>query len=292
MSPDEVAAAVSVLLGFAPPTDSSSKLNEVLMPNPFDRPRAVLMLEVPGVDNAFLSENAFGSKVVGSSKADIVLPNEDEVSVVALDADMSVDCDAACAEEQLGVLTRLLGGSYAGSIEPLDGELKLPLGSGGSLNLQMTKKADRQFALNLVSLVRNIYRAAEIHEDFSGSPPNPAELIIGRFTGIKELKEEYGSGDVTDKAEELFQITLTKSLELLQKIYEGKIVGVILSTSEPKRDSEAIFDVKFSTQSSRRLVEGPAELVILEILLVRRSLALITALILLISTLIGVRTTN
>ncbi|GFY93028.1 putative type 1 membrane protein [Actinidia rufa] len=52
----EVGAAVSVLLGFAPPATlsaaSSSKLNEVLMPNPFDKPRAVFMLDVRGAEGS------------------------------------------------------------------------------------------------------------------------------------------------------------------------------------------------------------------------------------------------
>lgn len=84
----DVGAAVSILLGFAPPSTLSSEssdkvmiviyysinfsglvflllefprsvldnsllilqLNEVLMPNPFNRPRAVFMLEIDGVE--------------------------------------------------------------------------------------------------------------------------------------------------------------------------------------------------------------------------------------------------
>lgn len=81
MALSEVGAAVSVLLGFAPPVTLSAssslkvgklnlvvanllnikqivhhqysywlQLNEVLVPNPFDRPRSVVILEVTGAE--------------------------------------------------------------------------------------------------------------------------------------------------------------------------------------------------------------------------------------------------
>jgi hypothetical protein len=52
MSFNEVSAAVSVLLGFAPPAAlpvlSSSQLNKLLIPNPFDRPGAVFLVQIAG----------------------------------------------------------------------------------------------------------------------------------------------------------------------------------------------------------------------------------------------------
>ncbi|KAI4346233.1 hypothetical protein L6164_013302 [Bauhinia variegata] len=79
---EEVGAAVSVLL--APSTLSaagSSKLNEVLVPNPFQKPRAVFMLEVEGINDLKLvqehdmSSSAYRSiHILGSDKADIYLP--------------------------------------------------------------------------------------------------------------------------------------------------------------------------------------------------------------------------
>ncbi|CAO2812749.1 unnamed protein product [Amaranthus hypochondriacus] len=50
MSIMEVGAAMSILLGLVPPSilsiASSSKLNEFLLPNPFDKPHHVLLLEI------------------------------------------------------------------------------------------------------------------------------------------------------------------------------------------------------------------------------------------------------
>ncbi|KAJ0963699.1 hypothetical protein J5N97_028821 [Dioscorea zingiberensis] len=300
ISVEEVAATVSVLLGFAPSlsldTESSSKLNEVLLPSPFDRPRAVFVMEVGGTEDSLLSiahlnslaGHTFSAKVLGSSRAEINLPGDAEVSVVPLDESISADCDALCVGRELQSLAQWLGGSLVGSIESLDGELKVPLASGTTLNLQFAKKADLKFALSAVSLVRNIKNAVEIHEDISQSSVNPAELLIGRFMGIEALKEEYGPGNVVDQGVELFQTILVKLFDLLQRSHGGKIVGVIVCDRETYPDSKAMLEVSLSPRTSRWLEEDIDVDSIREMLLVRRSLAWITGIILLVSTLIGV----
>ncbi|KAG1360585.1 hypothetical protein COCNU_09G000480 [Cocos nucifera] len=77
MSLYEVAAATSVLLGFAPPSslpsDSSYKLNEVLSSNPFDRPHAVMILEVRGVKGPLLSTDYLNTKRVLSSEVGLLV---------------------------------------------------------------------------------------------------------------------------------------------------------------------------------------------------------------------------
>lgn len=71
----------------------------------------------------------------------------------------------------------------------------------------------------------------------------------------------------------------------------GKIVGVVLLNEKSSLNSGRMLDVKFSARSSRWLEEvgslDPTKMP--EVRLVRRTLAWITGLILLISTLIGVR---
>ncbi|XP_008789434.2 uncharacterized protein LOC103706936 [Phoenix dactylifera] len=293
MSLYEVAAVISVLLGFAPPSslpaDSSYKLNEVLAANPFDRPHAVMILEVKGVDGRLLSADylntqvgsVFKSRVIGSSKAEIQLPGEDEVSVVPLDDPLNVECNAACVDKELSNLASWLGGS-------LDEELSVPLPSGSTLKLDLSKKADLHYASSLVSLFRSIKKAVEIHEDLAGSSASPAELLIGHFTSIEVLEEEYGPGDITQHGVELFQTILAKLFDLLQTSYRGKIVGVIVSNVEPSH-SGAMLDVTFSARVSRWLKEVKATNgTTSEVLLVRRSLAWITGVILLVSTIIGV----
>ncbi|KAH7691583.1 hypothetical protein IHE45_01G008400 [Dioscorea alata] len=300
ISAEEVAATVSVLLGFAPSplldAKSSSKLNEILLPSPFDRPRAVFAMEVRGTEDSLLSTGHLNSlsgdtlstEVHGSSIAAIELPGDAEISVVPLDESISVDCDASCLGKELHILAQWLGGSFAGSAESLDGELKVPLASGTTLSLQLTKKADLKFVLSVVSLVRNIKNAVKIHEDISQSSVNPAELLFGRFMGIEALKEEYGSGNVVDQGVELFQTILNKLLDLLQKSYGGKIVGVILCDKETYPDSKAMLELSFSPRTSRLLEEDSLDVSKREVLLVRRSLAWITGVILLVSTFIGI----
>lgn len=47
------------------------------------------------------------------------------------------------------------------------------------------QKADKEFMASLLALFHNSRRAIEMHEDLSQAIQGPAELIIGRFDGIK-----------------------------------------------------------------------------------------------------------
>ncbi|KAJ6817063.1 uncharacterized protein M6B38_413005 [Iris pallida] len=302
LSTNEVAATISVLLGSAPPAslsaDSSAKLNEVLFPNPFDRPSAVFLLEVVGINDPLLPivysngkvGSTFSSSVIDSDRASIQLTDEDEVSVTYIDGPLCDKCDAAYVEKELSDLAQWLEGTYIGSPDSLDGKLSFSLSSDSSFNLQMSKESDRHFALSLVALRKNIKKTVEFNEDFTGNSMSTAELLIGQFTGIEALKEEYGSGHTVQQGMELLKATLTKSFELLQKSHGGKIVGVLLSNSKPNPELGAMIDVKISARESRWLEEAklPNATTIAEVILVRRSLALITGIILLVSTLIGI----
>ncbi|XP_062165967.1 uncharacterized protein LOC133872450 isoform X2 [Alnus glutinosa] len=294
----EVGAAVSVLLGLAPPptlsASGSSKLNEVLMPNPFDRPRAVFMLEVRGTDpklvvnsdNAMFS-TAFKRKVTfGSEKAaNIQLPDENEVSVFSLDEPFT-----DYTNKEIGVFASWMGGSYvANSLEPLDGELTIPLADGSIVNLHMSKKADREFTANLLSLIHNFRRAVELHEDLVQS--TPAELITGCFDGIKALEERYGSDGFPKHGMGLLLATLSKMFDSFQEAYKGQMVGVVFFYGSPPAQSGKVLNTIFTSQPSARwLVEKEASynVTVLQVVLVRRTIAWLTGIILLISTLLGV----
>ncbi|KAJ6713813.1 hypothetical protein OIU85_025439 [Salix viminalis] len=227
MSLREVGAAVSVLLGFAPSdalsAASSSKLNEVLMPNPFNRPRAVFMLEVTG-EIPFVAEQAnamfngaFKTKIVlGSDKAGIQLPGE-EVSVISLDEEL-----ADFTDKEISDFASWLGGSYVvDPLEALNGELALPLASGATMSLHMSKKANREFIASLLALFHNSRRAVEMHEDLSQSTQPPAELVKGCFDGLKALGEQYGPECAAQKGLELLLVTLSKMFDSLQAAYKG-----------------------------------------------------------------------
>ncbi|KAK9145981.1 hypothetical protein Sjap_005884 [Stephania japonica] len=302
-SPSEVGAAISVLLGFAPPASlsphTSSKLNHLLSPNPFHRPRAVLALHVEGIhgDEQLLKEHLRDTQVRNllpdSGSAEIEIPDQDDISVVSLDESLDSECDAACMDNKLQYLAQWLGGSYIPSAtEPLAGELIVTLGSGSTVNLHMSKKADKDFVVSIVTLVHNFRKAMEIHEDILRNIQKPAELLNGRFTGIQELLQQYGHDAVAQQGKELFLSALTKLINSVQDTYQGQIVGVLIFKEKPYPESGSMLNVKFSSHHMlRRLDEfvGAANTTsVAEVLLVRRTLAWLTGIILIISTLIGI----
>ncbi|CAI0380344.1 unnamed protein product [Linum tenue] len=257
----EVADAVSVLLGFGPSATlsaaGSSKLNGVLEPNPFDRPRAVFMLEVTGIKDLPQASISAIEKyshalqrntVLGSEKAKIELPGG-EVSVVHLDDGLE-----DFTEKEITDL-----------------------------------EADRKYVGMLLALMRNSKRARLMHEDLSQGTRRPAELTIGCFDGIKALREQYGTESIVQQGEELLLSVLSIVLDSLQAAYKGQLVAVVSF----KPESQTKLDVVLTDwPSARMLVESNVSPVlnatILEVALVRTTLAWLTGIILLVSTLIGV----
>ncbi|XP_024024421.1 uncharacterized protein LOC21393384 isoform X1 [Morus notabilis] len=294
----EAGAAISILLGFAPPSTlsaaSSSKLNQVLVPNPFNRPRAVFMLEIRGADDSKLLakddtifSNALSSKIfIRSKKAEIQLPDEDEIVVVSLDEPL-----ADFNDKELGNFASWIGGTYLSeNEEPLNGELIIPLATGANLKLHMSKKADREFTLSVLSLVRNSRRAIEMHEDISHGLHYPAELLTGSFDGIKVLQEQYGP-EVAELGMDVLLATFSKLYTALEATYKGQIVGVIFCYgTDASPESGKMMDVVFAPRRSVRWLEETeaSDEVTLSVLLVRRTLAWITGIILVIATLLGI----
>ncbi|KAK1592520.1 hypothetical protein Q3G72_026282 [Acer saccharum] len=296
----EVGAAASVLLGFAPTAtlseSGSSKLNDFLMPNPFNRPHAVFMLEVRGVDDPkFMVKldntrfsDAYSSKISpNSNKVDVQLPDEDEVSVIFVDEQLEDRTD-----KEIHDFATWLGGSYvADASEPLNGELTFLLSNDINLNLQLSKKAEREFTLSLLALFYNMKRAMKMHE--APSMLRSAELMMGCFDGIEALQDQYGPEGVAQQGIELLLTTLSKLVDSLQTAYKGQIVGVILFNGSPLPESETVLNLmSTSSPSSRWLAEGvegsinvPA---IAKIVLVRLTLAWVTGIILIIATLFGI----
>lgn len=301
LSPSEVGAAVSVLLGLAPPValsaTGSSKLNEVLMPNPFDRPRAAFVLEVTGVEDLLplfksnLFTNAFTDKVIsGSDKAEIQLP-EEEALLVSLDESSTSDF-ASLSDDEIGKFASWMGGSYVTDMsESLKGELTFPLGNGEKMSLHMSKEADRKYVASLMSLVNGVRRAIDMHEDFARGTRRPSELIEGCFNGIRVLKEEHGTEGVAEQGFLVLLATLSKAYNLLQEAYKGQIVGVILLGNTASSRLDSLLDATFTSRPSVRWLAEPTGLANATeagVVLVRQTLAWVTGIILLISTLLGI----
>uniref|UniRef100_A0A0E0AZ52 DUF7794 domain-containing protein n=1 Tax=Oryza glumipatula TaxID=40148 RepID=A0A0E0AZ52_9ORYZ len=292
MSLDQVSAAVSVLLGFAPPpslpAQSSSKLDKLLLPNPFDRPRAVFLLQIDGF-HAFVESitseagSIFKTTIDGLSDSATGLTDKDDLVIVHSDESPAVDSGSEYFDSDLTDLANWLGGSY----EKVDGKLIIPLESGESLTLLITKEADMEFASSLISLRKTIKRGIQVHEDFSGGVMSPAELLVCHFKGIKALEEEYGSTEIVKQGTDVVRTAVTKAFDLLRGAYNGKIVGLVISTKEA---SPSLVGPASSLHISRWLKETSQTntTIASSEILVRKSLAWITGIILLVSTLIGV----
>ncbi|CAI9290443.1 unnamed protein product [Lactuca saligna] len=297
----DIGAATSILLGVSPPSTLSSanseKLNEVLMPNPFDRPHAVFMLEIDGVEDVQLGfgpdgdvfSKAFKSKVsLDENDVNIQFSDEEEVSLVSLNEPLPSSSE--WTNKDLMDFAGWLGGSYVSTeLDPMNGELIVPLSNNAQLKLDMSKQADREFTISLITLIYNVQRTVQMHEDLSGNILSPAELIKGRFDGIKILKEQYGNDDIVQQGVELLVASLSKIYDTLQAAYKGEIVGVVLLND--RSSDETILNVSFGSRSSRRLEETKGKLdpiIIAQVFLVRRTLAWITGIILIIATLLGV----
>ncbi|XP_022980329.1 uncharacterized protein LOC111479729 [Cucurbita maxima] len=297
MSLPEVAATVSVLLGFAPPStlsaSGSSKLNGILMPNPLDRPRSVFMLEIKGTHDpevvslvSGMSSNVLTSKVhVSSESADIQLPGEDEVSVVPLNEPL-----AAYTDEDISEFASFIGGSYvADASKTLNGELTVPLTDAVKIYLHLSKTGDREFIGRLLCLIHNIKRAIHIHEDLSQNVQSPSELITGSFDSIKAFQDQSDSEVDAGHRSRLFIVALSKIFQLLQKAYDGQIVGVVLFSGSSSPNADKGLNVIFNPRSTPRWLVEEVKLntTIQEVILVRTTLAWITGIILLIATLMG-----
>ncbi|KAI3798172.1 hypothetical protein L1987_33441 [Smallanthus sonchifolius] len=297
----EVGAAVSILLGFAPPSTlplaSSEKLNEVLMPNPFNRPHAVFFLEIDGFGDMQPEDgsksNVFSKALkskVAIGNAEIQLSGEDELIQISLNGPFLEDMDI-----ELTHFASWLGGSYVNtSPEPLHGELTIPLANDVQLKLHMSKNADREFITSIISLIHNAKHGTDEPECVPESIPSTpsAELIKGKFDGFKALQEHYGTDGIVQKCAELLVTSVSKIYDFLQRVHEGRIVGVVVFNGSPAKKSDTMLTLNYTKQASPRWLEEKQgshdAALIAEMLLVRRTLAWITGIILLIATLMGV----
>ncbi|KAL5194358.1 Bifunctional aspartate aminotransferase and glutamate/aspartate-prephenate aminotransferase [Glycine soja] len=182
----EVGVVVSVLLGFAPPSTffaaSSSKVLEIIHD-------VLFLLEVNGINahGKIVQDNPmFGNSFWSTNldKVAIEFPDETDVSVVSLDEQLEDWTD-----KEISDFSSLIGGSYApDALEPLNGVLTIPLTNGASVNLHMSKKAERKFIVGLMSLTHNVQSAIQMHGNLSQSAKGPAELLTGCFNGFKGCK--------------------------------------------------------------------------------------------------------
>eukprot|EP00252_Welwitschia_mirabilis_P015174 TRINITY_DN33390_c0_g1_i1.p1 TRINITY_DN33390_c0_g1~~TRINITY_DN33390_c0_g1_i1.p1 ORF type:complete len:372 (+),score=60.54 TRINITY_DN33390_c0_g1_i1:174-1289(+) len=299
-SSSDVNNAISVLLGFPPSATNpsvSSKLNGLLAPNPFYRPRNVLVLEARGLDQEMLNTLdlqklglAAGntpSLVTASSHLDVVLP--DEAMIQSLDNPLNTECDVDCVMEKFNDLGSWLGGPLSSENKPLSKKISMPLPEGACLTLDLSRPADQIFAKELIAFQQNIRRIVADHkQSLEGSLDLPI-LLTGSFNGIKVLKNAHGTDDVTIQGTKLLLSVVAKLLQV-QSVFDGQFVGVLLANEDGGSSSTELFNVNFLPESPRLLTEmqTSSKNATAEIALVRKAIAWSTAVILLIATLWGV----
>ncbi|KAG5013151.1 hypothetical protein JHK86_025412 [Glycine max] len=108
---------------------------------------------------------------------------------------------------------------------------------------------------------------------------------------VQVLQDQYETESIAQHGVELLYATMTKIFSSLQEAYKGQIVGIIYCHVATTQESDKKFDVIFSPHHSyaRWLAEtNVVNATLPEVVLVRTTLAWVTGIILLISTLMGV----
>ncbi|KAG4991780.1 hypothetical protein JHK87_025237 [Glycine soja] len=108
---------------------------------------------------------------------------------------------------------------------------------------------------------------------------------------VQVLQDQYETESIAQHGVELLYATMTKIFSSLQEAYKGQIVGIKYCHVATTQESDKKFDVIFTPHHSyaRWLAEtNVVNATLPEVVLVRTTLAWVTGIILLISTLMGV----
>ncbi|KAH7426084.1 hypothetical protein KP509_11G084000 [Ceratopteris richardii] len=288
----DVSAATSVLLGSAPssPVDneSASKLNELLMPDPFHRPRAVLLLTLEQVKPVSFKSNAleqggnFGSFVVHdreiqqeTMKSELLLP--EDLSVLPLNMTSKGLSESSSLEIELEDMASFLGASYEMS-KGSKGAFDLQLIDGDMITLDLEKEEHWTLIDKVSSMIKNIKASVFDIDMMQGG------LIFGSLTVSKDLYEAPDSGITSKEASELLHLIAVKMFTYLNNLLNGGLVGVIVDAPEP------VLDMKFTSRPSHiRMLQVSADSITATVaeVLTETIIAYITGIILIIALIIA-----
>ncbi|KAI5079748.1 hypothetical protein GOP47_0005227 [Adiantum capillus-veneris] len=249
-SVSDVSAATSVLLGSAPlpiiSDESASKLNELLVPNPFHRPRAVLLLTLEQVKPWKLRSIASEKKgTIGSIvahhrelqvevKTSTVLLPEDAL-LLSLNTTVNEVSKSTIADTELKELALFLGGFYEASKEPSTGVLSLELPDGDMVTLDLEKEEHRSLVLKLSAFFHHVQAAAQTLDSPSGV------LVVGTLTVSKDLYEASDSSITSTDASGLLHLVVAKVFAHLDRVLNGGLVAVVIYAQKQS------LDVKFNS---------------------------------------------
>ncbi|KAJ7535264.1 hypothetical protein O6H91_12G025600 [Diphasiastrum complanatum] len=269
-SGSDVWSAVAVLLGIAPPlsmsTSSATKLDKLLFPDPFHRPRSVLALALPTLHKDVLKESLPNILGMSSYKLHPLTVDDRETTKVSgndvrvkfLTTDDSHD-NPDLLEHELDDLARILGGKY---VDLGEGHVSIPLPTGSEYKLFLSK---------------GLAQVSQIHSD----------LFLGTLRGVK-ISNELAGGSLELQASEIFLFLVSKIVLAMETSYEGKFVAVLVMPMETAKDSvEDILGIDLLQRTTRSLVEESSDTSDKVEKLTRNALTTVTALILIVAALLG-----
>lgn len=240
----DVSAAVAVLLGTTPPSsisdESVSKLNDLLVPNPFHRPHAVLMLTLAQIKQGgkfSVAAVQHRELELESTRATLTLP--EDATPLLLNMTLGEESKSADVDGKLQELASFLGGSYESGREPSKGMLQLRLPSGDVFSLDLAKKVSQALAFELLSMFQQMKDAASVLDKVPGG------LVFGTLTATETLYKEPEGSMTSEQASELLRLVVTKVFTYLDSACNGGLVGVIVN------GQEQILDLKFTRGPSR-----------------------------------------
>lgn len=279
----DVSAVMAVLLGAAPQSsisdESASKLNELVAPNPFHRPNAVLLLtleQIKGVDqrgnSASVSAQHRGLQLE-ATRGLFVLP--EDAMLLSLNTTFQ---ESVVTDGELRELASFLGASYEASKEPSSGVLSLGLPDGDMITLDFDKKQDKALGYKLHTLFRHMEDVA------TNLDTRSTGLVAGALTVAKELYEEPDSSVTLREASELLHLVATKVFTYLDTALNGGLVGVIVHAQEQ------IFDMSLNWGPSRlQLLQAPSNTITSTVaeVLTETIIAYITGILFIVALIIG-----
>ncbi|KAJ7535265.1 hypothetical protein O6H91_12G025600 [Diphasiastrum complanatum] len=262
-SGSDVWSAVAVLLGIAPPlsmsTSSATKLDKLLFPDPFHRPRSVLALALPTLHKDVLKESLPNILGMSSYKLHPLTVDDRETTKVSgndvrvkfLTTDDSHD-NPDLLEHELDDL-----------------------------------KGDRDLVLELINLVRSLKESLDAWKGLAQVSQIHSDLFLGTLRGVK-ISNELAGGSLELQASEIFLFLVSKIVLAMETSYEGKFVAVLVMPMETAKDSvEDILGIDLLQRTTRSLVEESSDTSDKVEKLTRNALTTVTALILIVAALLG-----
>uniref|UniRef100_A0A7I4F4M2 DUF7794 domain-containing protein n=1 Tax=Physcomitrium patens TaxID=3218 RepID=A0A7I4F4M2_PHYPA len=248
---NDVATSLAVLLGVVPKAVDekvASKIDSVVTPNPFHRPRAVLSVNIGGVDfDAISNEGTLGLLGLESYQLRPLIAEDAHFrqTIEVLTNLDTANIHTEVSEQDLEFV--FMSASYdLNEDSKTVATISWDISSSESFSLDMSKSADRLFFKELMGLFRNMKRAVSSHQVVDLE--RPADLFSGTFNGIEELRKQYGSGHQTQLASKFVLHAMNQALQFLQENYNDKLVGVFTFTKSANN-----FEITTTERRSRFL---------------------------------------